>query len=145
MKVILILLIVFFTACTKSTWTDEQKKALMLQQAQVVSSYISNYNGQKLNDSKSEELIEVTACLGDLYTDKYNSYKDYFEQLPKYNSKNQIDINKKKALMKDLLTCNIKVSGMGYILMAQDGIEGYNIENMPEVLKKQLRYDVKHR
>jgi len=29
--------------------------------------------------------------------------------------------------------------------MAQDGIPGYNIENIPEALKKQLRYDLEHK
>jgi len=96
--------IIGFNACTKNTWTDEEKKGVMLQQAQFVSIYMSNYEGQKLDNNKSDELIKVTTCLVDLYTNEYNSYGDYFNQLPTNNSKNSIDRNKKKILLENLLS-----------------------------------------
>ncbi len=145
MKLILILLFVLFSACSKSTWTDEQKKGLMLQQLGIVTTYMSNYVGQKLDEKNSNKAIEVTKCLVHLYTNEYNSYNDYFNQLPDNHSNHVDDKKKKKVLLKNLLKCNIEVSALGYILMAQDGIEGYDIDNIPEGLKKQLHYDLKHK
>jgi len=143
--VLIFTMVVSFSACSKNTWTDKQKKALMLQQEQMVALYMSNYQGQKLNNEKADKLVEVTTCLVDLYTNKYNSYEDYFNQLPDNHFKNPSNRNKKKVLLDNLLKCNIDLSGMGYILMAKDGIPGYNIENIPEALKKQLRYDLEHK
>ena len=145
MKLILISILVFFSACAKNTWTDEQKQGLMLQQRGLVSTYMSNYVGQKLDEKKHNESIKVTKCLVDLYTNKYNSYDDYFNQLPDNHSTHSIDKKKKKVLMENLLECNIKLSGVGYVLMAQEGIQGYDVENMPEELRKQLLYDLKHK
>jgi len=144
-KLILISTLIFFSACTKNTWTDEQKQALMLQQQGIVTTYMSNYVGQKFDDNKHNESIKVTKCLVDIYTSKYNSYDDYFNQLPDNHSTHPVDKKKKKVLIENLLECDIKLSGVGYVLMAQDGIEGYNVENMPEELREQLLYDLKHK
>jgi hypothetical protein len=103
-----------------------------------------NYPGQTLGEKKEDKAFETALCVMNMYVDKYDNWDEYFNELPNDNSQALEDLNKMKLLMTNLLKCDIELSGTGYIQYEMKGIEGFDVNHMPEYLKKELRKDVKN-